>query len=135
MPEINANMFTDCIRVIPLTAKVVPAYAEEVIPVYTDYVRLPSSSTIEMSVIITATSAGTIACKIELEQSNDGTNWSVPADVSALESSWNGAGQLIRDVDPDLTRYARLKLSGLATHSADATFNITINLVAGEFGG
>ncbi len=97
--------------------------------VYGNPFELPKKSEIAFGTIFSATSSGTVKVKLELAQSNDQTTFGVPVDVSAISSDWNGVGLLIKNITPDVTIYARLKVTVLDGHNAEATISATFNFV------
>lgn len=109
----------------------VPAYDSENVSAYvtSDIIELPKVAEIAFGLILSATGEGTKSVKIELEQSNDGTNFAVPVDVAAISTDWNGVGLFIKNVTPDVTKYARLKYTPLATHSAVLNVTASFNIV------
>lgn len=130
MSVLNENMFMGRLEIIE-DSVTVAAYDEETptASVSSNEILLPKDDDMAFGIILAATSSGTVAVKIELEQSNDGTNWGVPADVSAMSSSWDGVGLFIKNITPDVAKYARLKFTAQATHDASATISINFNLV------
>jgi hypothetical protein len=97
--------------------------------IYGGILELPKVAEIAFGMIFKATSTGTVKVKLELEQSNDQTTFDVPVDVAAISADWNGTGLLIKNVTPDVTQYARVKLTVLSGHNAEAAIDVTYNFV------
>ena len=71
-----------------------------------------------------SSSGGTIALKLEIQNSIDGANFVVPDDVSSIDTNIDDADLHIRRLSVDRTPYIRFKITGLAGNAATTKINI-----------
>ena len=71
-----------------------------------------------------SSSGGTIALKLEIQNSIDGTNFVTPDDVTSIDSNIDDSNLHIKRLSVDRTPYIRFKITGLAGNAATTTINI-----------
>ena len=90
--------------------------------VYTDVVNLGRHE--YFGVAFQASSGGTIALKVQIENSVDGTNFVVPDDVSDVVSELADSTLHVKRLSVARTPYIRFKITGNTGNAATTKINI-----------
>jgi len=75
-----------------------------------------------------ASSGGTIALQIKVQQSHDGVNWAYPESYQTLEENLDDSDYHVKSLPLPVFKYLRFAITGLAGNAASTFINLFLSM-------